>query len=295
MKIGIVLFSLSSLLGAPLSAEERALGSRDFSYGIPLEVDGDGAVYSLSLPEEVYRFTVRSDLGDMRIFNGFGEVVPHLLQRHHGAKVAMREPIPLRIFPLYRESSWVEELKHIRIADDGLGTIIDIERPSAAGEPKPEQVAEYLIDASSLDAPIEKFVFDWNEVDEGFLVSVKVEYSNDLVHWHHLIAEATLADLKHQGYRLRQQAITLPSQEGRYYRISWPLGESGRLLRSVHAVVRRAEQRRPHQWLSLSPDSAATHGGDYYFTLNGSYPVERIRVILPQSNTVAQVRLFSRA
>lgn len=279
--------------GAVAVAQEKALSSHDFAYGIPLEVDGDGAIYSLPVPQEVYRFTVRRDLGDVRIFNGYGEVVPHLLRREEGFRSVEHEPLDLRFFPLYRDEPWEEEIKHIRIADDDKGTIIDIDRATEAGESSPEPVTHYLIDASSFEVPIEKLLLGWGDTGKGFLVSVKLEYSTDLVHWHHLIAEATLADLVHEGYRLRQQTIALPSHEARYYRLSWPLGEKGLLLDSVKAVPRPATEQRPYQWLPLSA-SVSDKQGDYRFSVPGHYPVERIRVTLPQSNTVVRVRLYSR-
>ncbi len=296
MKIGYIFLSLLPLLSATLHAQGKTLTSHDFAYGLPLEVDGDGAIYSLSLPQDVYRFTVRSDLGDVRIFNGYGEVVPHLLQRDNASRQAQQEPVALRFFPLYRDVPWEIGVKNIRIADDGKGTIVAIERQPWITEKEQGPVDHYLIDASSLEAPIEKLRFDWNEVGEGFLVSVNLEYSNDLVHWHHLISEATLADLTYDGYRLNHQSITLPSQEARYYRLSWPLGEKGLLLKSINAMVEHAPDRAPNQWLSLSPLSPQSEPGTqgvYDFILPGNYPVDRIRVALPQSNTVARVRLYS--
>ena len=294
MKIETLFLLSLTLLSAAVPAQEKTLSSHDFAYGIPLEVDGDGAIYSLPLPEEVYRYSTRRDLGDVRIFNGYGEVVPHMLQRGKSLKEAQIEPVTLRFFPLYRDEPWDKEVKRIHIADDGKGTIIDIERQPGEEERKEGPVAHYLVDASAVEAPIEKLLLGWDEVGEGFLVSVRVEYSNDLVHWQHLISEATLADLAYEGYRLSQKAITLPTQEARYYRISWPLGENGLLLKSISAEVKRAADEQPRQWLPLSPVGDASKGDVYHFTLPGYYPVDRIRVQLPQVNTVVRVQLYSR-
>lgn len=294
MKKGYLFSLLLSLMCTWVFAQEQTLGSQDFAYGIPLEVDGDGAIYSLSLPQEVYRFSVRTDLGDVRVFNGYGEVVPHMLQRDTTFKEALRDPVSLRFFPLYGDEPWEEWVKHILIADDGKGTIINIEHGPQQSDGNQGPVSHYLIDASSLDAPIEKLRFGWNEVEEGFVVSVKLEYSNDLVHWHHLIFEATLADLTYEGYHLSQPSITLPSHEARYYRLSWPLGRKGLLLQSINAVVKRAVDQRSHQWLHLSPETNAGQPGIYLFTLPGHLPIDRIRVALPQNNTVARVKLYSR-
>jgi hypothetical protein len=294
MKNGILLLLLLPLLGVAAPAEEAVLNSNDFAYGMPLEVDGDGAIYLLPLPQEVYRFTTRSDLGDVRIFNGFGEVVPHQLQRGRTYREAPRAPVALRFFPLFRDVSWEREARRIHIADDGKGTIIDIERQPGEEGSGQGPVAHYLVDATAVEEPIEKLVLGWDEVGEGFLVSVKVEYSNDLVHWQHLIAEATLADLAYEGFRLSQHAITLPLQEAHYYRISWPLGEKGLLLKSISAELKQVAHEEPRQWLQLSPVGDRSRRGEYYFTLPGNYPVDRIRVELPQTNTVVRARLYSR-
>ena len=293
MKMGTLFLLLLALLSAAAPAQDKALHSHGFAYGIPLEVDGDGSIYSLPLPEEVYRFSTRRDLGDMRIFNGYGEVVPHMLQRGASLKEEIREPVALRFFPLYRDEPWDNEVKRIHIADDGKGTIIDIERRPDQEEMAQGPVAHYLVDASSVEAPIEQLSLDWDEVGEGFLVSVRVEYSNDLVHWQHLIAEATLADLAYGGFRLSQKRITLPTQAAHYYRISWPLGEKGLLLKSISAKVKPAAGEQLRQWLPLSPAGDAGQRGVYRFTLPGHYPVDRIRVQLPQTNTVVQARLYS--
>jgi len=287
----IVLLLLPAFLQAK---ESMPLHSRDFAYGMTLEVDGDGALYSLPLPETVYRDTTRKDLGDIRIFNGYGEVVPHLLQPGKSAGESKRQSLALNYFPLYRERPWGQEVKHIRIADDGKGTIIDIDRSDIAGEQPPRVVDHYLIDASGVEQTVRKLTLAWDRVSEGFLVSVRVEYSNDLVHWQHLISAATLADLNYQGYRLHQQEITLPRQAARYYRISWPLGEKGLRLKGVVAEVEQVKDAPARQWQMLSPSSSDAATGHYDFVLPGNFPVDRIKVQLPQVNTVVNVKLLSR-
>jgi hypothetical protein len=281
------------LLPLVAQAANETLHSRDFAYGIALEVDGDGAIYSLPLPEAVYRATTRADLGDMRIFNGYGEVVPHLLRQESGAGESRREPVRLNFFPLYRERPWEEEIKHIRIADDGRGTIVDIERrPAAQGVAR--TVDHYLVDASGVEATVDKLLLEWDTVAEGFLETVRIEYSNDLVHWHHLVAAATLADLTYEGYRLGQHEIPLPPQSARYYRISWPLGEKGLRLTGLRAEVLHTADAPPRQWRELPATAGPAAAGEYLFELPGNTPLDRIQVMLPQSNTVVRVTLSSR-
>lgn len=274
--------------------EDKPLHSRDFAYGMSLGVDGDGALYSMPLPETVYRATAQKNLGDIRIFNGYGEVVPHLLQPGESRAKARRKKISLNYFPLYRDRPWEQEVKHIRIADDGKGTIIDIDHSADTATQPKSVIDHYLIDASSIEQTARKLILSWDEVAEGFLVSVRVQYSNDLVHWNHLISAATLADLNYQGYRLQQHEITLPRQQARYYRISWPLGDKGLRLKGVVAEVVQQGDVPQRKWLTLSPTGNDATPGNYEFTLPGNFPVDSIKVQLPQENTVVHAKLLSR-
>ena len=52
----------------------------DFAYGIRVDVPADAAVAATSLPRQVYESATRKDLGDMRVFNGAGEPVPHMIR-----------------------------------------------------------------------------------------------------------------------------------------------------------------------------------------------------------------------
>ena len=52
-----------------LVTASHAVNRNDFAYGYNLEVDGDGAIYSLYLNEEIYKGLVREDRSDLRVFN----------------------------------------------------------------------------------------------------------------------------------------------------------------------------------------------------------------------------------
>ena len=68
-------------------------------------MDGKGAIYSVELPEDVYKTVTRNDLGDIRVFNGAGEVVPHTIRASRKEDVIRDEWQPLPYFPLYREAT----------------------------------------------------------------------------------------------------------------------------------------------------------------------------------------------
>src|SRR5262252_298439 len=85
------------LLLPALAAAERP---QDFAYGIPLAVDGRDAFYQVEMPRAVYEGVVRADLGDVRVFNAAGEVVPHALRPRLTATKAAPAPVKATLFPL---------------------------------------------------------------------------------------------------------------------------------------------------------------------------------------------------
>ncbi|MFO7594304.1 MAG: DUF3999 domain-containing protein [Pseudomonadota bacterium] len=285
-----------ALLLAPLSVtaqQNSPLEAEDFAYGFPLEVDGDGALYSFDLPEAVYRHSTRVDLGDMRIFNGYGEVVPLLLKPGVEPHKTRREPVELRFFPLYDESDSTDSGTQIHIATDESGAVVDLWQ---RGPSEQKQVIKrYLIDASGLEWPMEKLLLDWGKPSGSFLESVSVEYSDDLHRWETLDASFTLAALNYQGHRLGQQEIALPALETKYLRISWPLDDRGIQLRSVKAEVLRKGDEVPRRRLKLQPSGEGAPHGVHEFETGGHYPVDRLQLHLPQGNTVVQAKLFSRS
>jgi len=92
-----------SILFMSAEAQAKPMTTDDFAYGLPINVDGRGAVYSITLPKEVYTNCTRSDLGDIRMFNANGDIVPHTIRRPKIAteKLTVTESVPF--FPLYDE------------------------------------------------------------------------------------------------------------------------------------------------------------------------------------------------
>jgi hypothetical protein len=283
-----VLFALllaNSVVAASLQMD-------DFAYGIPLQVDGDGAIYSLPLPAEVYRRTVRSDLGDLRVFNGHGEEVPHLLQRESQEQQLAPRRIEAKLYPLPTQENQpsTEEL-HIAIGKNG--TLLDF-----YGGRLPLQGAGsgeyYLLDASEADTFIDRFHLQWDETTEPLLAEVSVHGSDDLTHWQPLVAKRTIAALNHQGFQLEQHSLDLPDRRMKYYRIHWPPGGRGIALRKVELALRPQHQPLMGEKLAVPPVGEAGRDGIYEFTLNGHFPVSSVQLLMPQRNTVVRGRLFSR-
>jgi hypothetical protein len=78
----LLLFAGSCALEALSSVVQAVpLSPRDFAFGLPVITTQEAAAYRFPLPLTVYQDSVREDLGDIRLFNAGGVVVPFSLRR----------------------------------------------------------------------------------------------------------------------------------------------------------------------------------------------------------------------
>ncbi|MFH1674912.1 MAG: DUF3999 domain-containing protein [Pseudomonadota bacterium] len=280
------------LLGLWTTAYAGVPTLEDFAYGLVLEMDGDGAIYRITLPQDVYRNVTRADLSDMRVFNRRGEVVPHTVRRPTAPRAEVMDPVSLPFFPLYgAEGSTSNELS-LHIVRDKKGTIIDF-KSEGSGKEK-TTVNAYLVDASSLKQPASKLDLAWTHGGESFVTTVTVEYTDDLTNWHPLVSAATLAELRYDKHNLGQHTIVMPRQEVKYLRISWPAGAQGARLTSVKAIFPRMVYEHARQWTKATARYVTGDLMAYEFNSNAMLPVDRMNVQLPERNSLVEAVLKSR-
>jgi hypothetical protein len=278
--------SLAALAEPPLHPE-------DFAYGLALNADGQEALYQTLLPFDVYRVTTRTDLGDVRVFNAQGEIVPHAIRRAAESGSSKRAPAPLPFFPIYGGADKKLDGLQLHVQKDGNGTIIDL-KSDAQSDAAPQVVA-YLLDISAIKEPIQSLDLDWKAGSAGFSTKVSVAAGDDLAHWSTIVADATLARLEFQGEKLVQRAIELPAVRVKYLRLAWSAGQTPLELTGVQAKLADAVTDSPRLWLAAPATAIAGKPGEYSFDLGAHVPVDRVRVALPQVNTLAQAHLFSRS
>ncbi len=293
MRVVLLVLSLlfSSLAWA--GPENKPLVRADFAYGLELTVQGQGAIYGLSVPPQVYQNCSRADLGDMRVFNARG-VVPHLLRPQVSKK---KSPLPMALpfFPLLGEEGNTKLPPNLHIATDSKGTIIDI-RQGQEKQPSIE-VSSYIIDATGLRQKADWLEFAWSGQGDHFSTSVKIETSNDLNTWRNLVRKASLAELRFAGHDLVRNRVTTRVGGQKYLRLSWPAGKKGVVLTAVKAGYNKEDitQARTIHYLSGQAGAKDSNGKTIYsYTSDGHFPVDQVYVRLPQHNSLAQVTVMSR-
>jgi len=278
-----------------LSHISYAVSESDFAYGYTLEVDGDGAIYALSLPEAVYHGLTRADRGDLRVFNSQGVAVPHHIKRAE-SQIRQEQPlVNLPIFPLYSDNAnaQADDGYNVHIVTNDKGAIIDINYGKTSTDAT-RRISAYLIDASQLTQLPNALQLNWPESASDFVFNIRVEGSDDLNHWTPLDSRSTLSNLHYSGHTLIQQRIELPLRKQKYLRLSW-LDDKSLMLSSVMAKFPASYQSQERKWSTFGVTRMDTEHHYYYFDTHSVLPADRVNIDLPQRNSLLQVSLESAA
>lgn len=268
---------------------------QDFAFGFTVESEAQGALYELDLPDAVYRSVTRADLGDIRVFNSAGQVIPHELRLPKAELEQAPAPAAVPFFPLYTRSEEDTPGQMLRIITDEKGTIVDATSTTVPSD-EADSITAYLLDASALEHTPNRLKLVWEKPENaGFAASVKVAYSDDLSHWSTLVQKVTLADLQSGEAVLAHNEIELPVRKARYLRITWPVALREVTLTGVLATFRAAGKPLPHLWLEVpgTPDNDDHHAFD--FDTGGHWPADKARMDFPSSNVVVHAALMSRS
>ncbi|MDD2336978.1 MAG: DUF3999 domain-containing protein [Geobacteraceae bacterium] len=286
--IAITLLSMITV-----TAQARDSRPGDFAYGIPLQTGGTAALYQCTLPDIVYRTVKRGDLGDLCVFNSQGEVVPFSLSRSSAPSPTIPESRKINLFPV--SGSRVQESGSVSliVKKGNGGSIVSV--ASSAPSTRPTRITAYLLDASSLKVPLKDLTLEWEEQSAGTAAKLKVEGSDNLEDWTLIVPSAIIISLRYGDNNLERRVIELNCSKMKYYRLSSASDAEIPRLTSVVARLSTSASELPRHWASGNTTRHSSRSGDYLFSTGGLMPVDRIRVHLPQENTLIQASFFSRA
>jgi hypothetical protein len=257
--IGAAMAAVSVFSGAPANGAP-ALTPQDFAYGMPIMATEVAAAYRVQLPVDVYKASVH-ELGDIRVFNAQGEAVPYVIKHMDVGGSSLRSETPGQILPL----------SPLRAA------------------------AQYLVDARSVEVPIAALQLSWPESSADFSGRMRIECSDDQSTWRTIVSAAPLANLHAGGQRLIENRIETPDTQAKFWRLSW-LGVGPSFdLNEVRAEAAQGPPRINWSTLVITGKADPRAPGDYDFDLGASFPLERVNLILPETNSVYLADFKSRA
>ena len=271
----------------------------NFAYGIALETPGESAIYRFEVPCVVYNWVTNPALGDVRVFNGGNQVVPHTLLNSPPLVKSLKpvfteNSVPL--FPVLATADGKESPVNIRIATDGKGAVVDIDSGGQiAGD---SYVSYYILDVSSFSENLDMLTLEWSHQENGFVSKVDVFASSDLSDWRRIARDAALADMAFGDQKLYRNQIDLPGRRDKYLKITWPKGKDGATLDKVIARFRKDRKTVTKTPAARFMELQAARGEntqEYLFQCPGRFPVNSVQVLLPQKNTLVKASLYNRA
>lgn len=287
--------TMSVLLGLSLPVYgTEPLRPSDFAYGIAIETAGEAPFHEFMVPQTVYESVTRDDLGDLRVFNGHDEVVPHALRHTEPAKTAP-EWVNLPLFPVRSNATRAASELSLRVERNATGSIMQVRATDGGAESAP--IMLYIVEVKTDSQPIQTLEVDWQDsaVAEGFAGRIVIDASEDLQAWRGVVAETPVLRLRHAGETLERRRIALGALKTKYLRLRWvePVRNAPQL--SVLRAEKLAEATKPErQWRALALATASEKRGEYFFAMSGKMPVDRVRIRLPQTNAVAIAELHTR-
>ncbi|MEJ5058507.1 MULTISPECIES: DUF3999 domain-containing protein [unclassified Pseudomonas] len=263
----------------------------DFATQVPLSVSGEGPWYRLELPMAMQLNARQTDLSDVRVFNAAGEPQAYALARESAQIDDNRTLTDVKWFPLYNSADATERAPSVRVQSNANGSLVEVQ-PSSPLEAGEEELRGWLLDASSIKAPLQQLIIDWTSERDGFQ-RFSIEASDDLQQWQSW-GEGQVARLTFADERVEQHEVGLPGQSARYLRLLWNTPHTAPILTS--AQLQSANPRSLPQPLVWSQALAGSSGkaGEYTWQLPMGLNVERVRVELSQPNSLAPVILSGR-
>jgi len=262
----------------------------DFARMMPLTLAGTGALHELPLPKEVYAWATRRDLGDLALFNGKGEIVPFTLVTPSPAKTASagRE---LPLFPLAGAMRRQQGAIAVQARTDEQGAIVTLS--TVAGTAPGRPIAGYIVDASALDHRITGFDIGLTPGEKGYIGTLRVETSDDLQLWRQH-GTGAIATLSIKDRQLNRNRVEFPAVKARYFRLSIGPELGAPRLDSVTARLEPPPSTRQREKATFIITPIKGRSGEYLARTDGQMPVDRLRLVFPDDNSLAGVTFYSR-
>lgn len=280
---------------SPVPAAVASETLADYAGSMAMTTLGSESLHRIELPQAVYAGVRYADLRDLRVFNAAQEPLPYALVGEAPVALPPRAVFAPPVFGIPAGATGATDQLDVRIEQRADGSVVSIRNrnPASAnarvvtGSP----VAAYIVDATRIDSEIAAVRPEWREVPASYVGSVRVEASDNLRDWRTLVAGAPLAYLTQGQARLVQDRIEFAPIRSRYFRLVFSPAAPALLGLAAEAPSVQREIRR--QTLRVA-GRTGDKPGEFEFDLGSRAPVDRVRLVVPQSNALAPVRLEAR-
>jgi len=271
-----------------------AISEHDFAYIADIQTHNSTPFYEIEIPSEVYKTISRPDLGDLRVLNGDGQVIPHGLRMMAIKKNTNTEIKNVPFFPLYQQTGQLVTDLHLNIKRNSQGEVISI-RSGLPKDNKENILTGYLLDLREWKHPISQLKFDWKNTDgTSFIRKLNISKSTNLERWSPIATGKTLVNLTYQNHQLSENTINLSSSSGNYLRILFADKKPGLEIDSVQVAYKKSYSQRQSNWQPIVLNKTE-NTGEYSFEHKIKSLARQLDIKLPENNTVVRVQILSRS
>ena len=284
----MITLALSILVAQqPVPEKHVTVHREDFAYGARLQTEPGHALQRLVLPASIYDAITRPDVGDLAVFNASGAQVPHALVRVSDT-VKENPDVRLPVFPLKGDAKTHGSDVVVTVEHAENGAVATVKTNAA----EQTTLLAYLVDLTSITQPVRSITFKFGEGEASFLKHLRVDTSNDLQTWSTAVYDTVVASFATEGHRIDKETVETDPFTAKYMRITWDDAPPSRPLEQVIVGLAGSATEPPREWVAVT-DVSAPRPGAYRFHLAGFRPVDRIRLHLPEDNTLAEATLAS--
>lgn len=286
---------ICAALGASLMAT-GAVGAadlvpQDFAYARQIETPDNATIYRVALPLDVYKNVVRSDLGDLRVFNASGKAVPYALRLPLDESTSRQPARQLPLFPLRGDPDAALEAVRGTIESGKAALDLQTQSPATAHD----VILGYIVDGRSLDTPVAALQLDWPGDAAEFAGRLQVQASDDLGTWRTVTKGAPVANLRSDDEQLTEKRVEFPAQRANFWKLSWAGAAPSFALTALRAEPAAGPAEMKREQLTVRGKPVAQRLGEITFDLGAHVPVDRITLQLPERNSIVQAELLARA
>lgn len=285
--------SLACLIAVLGMRTAAAIAPADFAWTFPVETDDTSAnAWRVELTPEAYAWIQDDGLRDTVVFNAAGQPVPTAPAEARNDTVTREHRIPLPLLALPASTDHGTSDLRLIIERDGDGRLHRID----AGEqtaPRPGRLREWLVDAGSIDRPVEALLLDWSAPPAGVSARFSLAASDDLQRWRDL-GQASVVSLEQDGMRIDRRELQIPPTRASYFRLRRL--DDGAALENLSAQARLTESERrdsARRWVRAVAQrrDATADSASFDYELPGALPIDRARIELADDNAARSLTL----
>lgn len=276
-----------------LAGAEQSLKPDDFAFGTTLETDGQSSVYETKVPLDLYKSVTRSDLGDVRVFNADGAMVPFTIASGGQTEEELVGTMSLDVFPIRQDANQSPDALTVMIHRGSSGSgDSEVNINDGGKAPAEKKILYYLISTGDLGGPVRALTLYWAGTPEPFVKTVSVESSDDLKNWRTLTDDAVVSQMTVNNLGLNKNRVEFPAAKATYLRLKVQ-DAAALVVSSVSAEYVTGVKTAEREWLTVPGAAVAGQPRLTHFAIGARLPIDRAEVLLPEGNHMISADLYS--